>query len=53
MTAQQHILDFYLRPAAMTSNCRHAPDAAFAELRTLYEGDGRLRVPGRPSSIQC
>ncbi len=25
MAAQQHILDFYLRPAAMTSSCRHAP----------------------------
>jgi hypothetical protein len=24
MTARQHILDFYLRPAAMTSSCRHA-----------------------------
>lgn len=25
MTAQQHILDFYLHPAAMTSSRRHAP----------------------------
>lgn len=25
MTAQQHILDFYLRPAAITSSHRHAP----------------------------
>jgi hypothetical protein len=32
---------FLDRLAALT----RAPDATFAELRALYEGDGRLRVP--------
>jgi hypothetical protein len=34
-------LAFFDRLAAVT----HAPDASFAELRALYEGDDRLRVP--------
>ena len=38
---QDDQLAFFDRLAALT----HAPDASFAELRTLYEGDGRLRVP--------
>jgi hypothetical protein len=34
-------LAFLDRLAALT----HAPEAAFVELRTLYEGDERLRAP--------
>ena len=34
-------LALFDRLAALT----RAPDAAFAELRALYEGDDRLRVP--------
>jgi hypothetical protein len=38
---QDDLLAFFDRLAALT----HAPDVSFAELRTLYEGDERLRVP--------
>jgi hypothetical protein len=38
---QNDQLTFFDRLAALT----HAPDVSFAELRTLYEGDDRLRVP--------
>jgi hypothetical protein len=38
---QDDQLVFFDRLAALT----HAPDASFAELHTLYEGDDRLRVP--------
>jgi hypothetical protein len=34
-------LAFFDKLAALT----RAPDASFAELRALYEGDDRLRVP--------
>jgi hypothetical protein len=37
----QDQLALFDRLAALT----HGPDAAFAELRALYEGDERLRVP--------
>ncbi len=38
---QDHQLAFFDRLAALT----HAPDASFEELRSLYQGDDRLRVP--------
>lgn len=49
-------LAFFDRLAALT----RAPDASFAELRTLYDGDDRLRVPAtvfnavlnRPEAIE-
>jgi hypothetical protein len=40
-TLQTDQLAFFDRLAALT----HTPDTSFEELRSLYEGDDRLRVP--------